>query len=44
MTRAGEKLHASERRELTFGRRALYGAGMTLIALAIAISLAGFFL
>jgi hypothetical protein len=44
MTRAGEKLHAGERREPTFGRRALYGAGITLTALAVAIAIAGFFL
>jgi hypothetical protein len=43
MTRAGEKLYASERREPTFGRRAFYGALMTLTALAVAIAIAGFF-
>jgi hypothetical protein len=43
MTRAGEKLYASENREPTFGRRALYGALITLMGLAVAVSIFGFF-
>jgi hypothetical protein len=43
MTRAGEKLYAVERRELTFGRRALYGALITLVGLAAAVPIFGFF-
>jgi hypothetical protein len=44
VTRSGEKLYRNEQREPTFGRRTLYGAIITLVALAMAIMVVGFFL
>jgi hypothetical protein len=43
MTRAGEKLYGSEPREPTFGRRALHGALITLVGLAVAVPIFGLF-